>query len=628
MKTILLAGAAALAMKAASAAPPVQDLGLAFKRSETVTATCFVPIYRVDAATRTVYGRLADETPDLTGMIFDYDTSAPLFRTWTDNAVKTTGGKSAGNLRVMHGLKVAGKLTEVTFDDVSKTIDIAAEVVDEAEWEMVEKGCYTGFSLGGRYVKKWKDKGDAKKTRYTVSPFEASLVDLPCIPSATFAMKTAGGDDTQVEFIGWAPTDEQIAGKAAELAGEGVEVTDEHTAQAIDALKSEYIAAAAEVEPAEGDAVDAVTDETVTGEDAADKSAPAPGSPEADAAEGLSQVWKARDGSDHVTKAAARAHNAGLDAAAAKAADPVSAAVAALKATMNPAEAGAETEDAPTTFVVDGAAEAFADFGAVKALFDTHVAVKGIYDVRNLANLIQELSWLTDNSICEAGAERDGSPVPAQLMTNLRGLSNTLVAMAREETAEMIAMLQQRGVQVSVFSAESQKTVAVELGDAVKAEGSDEALPTIAVSAELNEAVEKAAGRIAELADQLLDDETGEPVMKALAATRGELTAVKAQMTDEVLPALAEATEALKAVPAMREELDALKALPMPGAARNAGARAIDKGDDATPEGGRQMITAGGTPDDVIKSLVATHGPDAVSRALIKLAQSQPMAAG
>ena len=220
MKTIMLAGACALAFKAAMAAPvQAQDLGLAFKRSETVTATCFVPIYRVDAETRTVYGRLADETPDLTGMIFDYDTSAPLFKTWTDNAMKTTGGKSAGNLRVMHGLKVAGKLNEVTFDDVAKTIDIAAEVVDEAEWEMVEKGCYTGFSLGGRYVKKWKDKTDAKKTRYTVNPFEASLVDLPCIPTATFAMKTANGEE-QVEFVGWVPTDEQITAIAGYFAAQ------------------------------------------------------------------------------------------------------------------------------------------------------------------------------------------------------------------------------------------------------------------------------------------------------------------------------------------------------------------------------------------------------------------------
>lgn len=618
MKTIMLAGACALAFKAASAAPVVtQDLGLAFKRSDTVSATCFVPIYRVDAETRTVYGRLADETPDLTGMIFDYDTSAPLFRTWTDNAVKTTGGKSAGNLRVMHGLKVAGKLTEVTFDDAAKTIDIAAEVVDEAEWEMVEKGCYTGFSLGGRYVKKWKDKGDAKKTRYTVNPFEASLVDLPCIPTATFAMKTANGEE-QVEFVGWVPTDEQISAKAAEIAGEGVEVTDEHTGQALKALEAEYVAAAAEAEiPAE------VVAAAEAGEEPAEKTAPAPGTPEADAAEGLSQKWIARDGTAHATKAAAREHHAALDAAAAKAADPVAAAVAALKGALNPADATETPADqAPTTFVVEGAAEVFADFLAVKAAYDAGVAAKGVYDIKNLASIIQELSWLTDNSICEAGHEQDGSAVPAQLMANLRGLSNVLVAMAKEETAEMIARLQQVGAQVRVFEpATMTKTVTIDLGEAAKAEG-DEATPTvITVPAELNEAI---AAKFAALPAEDDADEDGSPAIKALTA---ENAALKAQMTDEVLPALAEATEALKAVPALREELDALKAMPMPGAARTDGGRVVSKEADADPSGA-QKAPVGGTPDEVIQGLIATHGADVVSRALIKSSHSQPMKMG
>lgn len=620
MKTMLMAGAAALAFKAAAAAPvEAPDLGLAFKRTDTVSATCFVPIYRVDAETRTVYGRLADETPDLTGMIFDYDTSAPLFKTWTDNAMKTTAGKSAGNLRVMHGLKVAGKLTEVTFDDAAKTIDIAAEVVDEAEWEMVEKGCYTGFSLGGRYVKKWKDKGDAKKTRYTVNPFEASLVDLPCIPTATFAMKTATGEE-QVEFVGWVPTDEQISAKAAEIAGEGVEVTDEHTGAALKALEAEYVAAAAEA-----GIPDEVVQAAETGEEPeaqAEKTAPAPGSPEADAAEGLAQMWVARDGSQHATKAAARDHHAALDAAAAKAADPVAAAVAALKGAIDPAAAGAEaaTEDAPTSFVVDGAAEAFADFLAVKAAYDDQVANKGIYDVKNLAQIIQELNWLTSNSICEAGQEKDGSAVPAALMSNLRGLSNTLVAMAKEETAEMIAQLQKLGADVQVFATDTaSKAVTIDLGEAAKAEG-DEATPTvITVPAELSEAI------AAKFAAMPADEEADEPVDgEAFKALSAENTALKAQMTDEVLPALGEAT---KTIADMRAELDAFKAMPMPGAARTDGGRVVSKEADADPSGA-QKAPIGGTPDEVIQGLIATHGADVVSRALIKSSHAQPMRMG
>ena len=62
---------------------------------------------------------------------------------------------------------------------------MAAKIVDDDEWRKVQEGVYTGFSQGGRYVKRWPDP-DTGLVRYTAEPHEISLVDLPCVPDATF----------------------------------------------------------------------------------------------------------------------------------------------------------------------------------------------------------------------------------------------------------------------------------------------------------------------------------------------------------------------------------------------------------------------------------------------------------
>jgi len=57
----------------------------------------------------------------------------------------------------MHGPVAAGKLTDIAFDDDAKRITVAAKIVDDDEWRKVQEGVYTGFSQGGRYVKRWPD---------------------------------------------------------------------------------------------------------------------------------------------------------------------------------------------------------------------------------------------------------------------------------------------------------------------------------------------------------------------------------------------------------------------------------------------------------------------------------------
>ncbi len=161
----------------------------------------FVPLTKVDEEQRLVYGTITQEILDKSGEVMDYDSSKPHFQKWSDDIHTASGGLSKGNVRVMHGLSVAGKLTELEFNDDDKSIEVCAKVVDDAEWNKVTEGCYTGFSVGGSYGKKWTDTVDgAKVKKFEAKPNEVSLVDNPCVPSATFTMVKADGAEAAVEF--------------------------------------------------------------------------------------------------------------------------------------------------------------------------------------------------------------------------------------------------------------------------------------------------------------------------------------------------------------------------------------------------------------------------------------------
>ena len=176
-----------------------------------------IPLLKVDTVQRLVYGRI-DETPDRAGEVFDYASSKPHFEKWSGDLSKATDGKSAGNLRAMHGKIAAGLFKSVTCDDATKSVELCAHVVDDAEWAKVEAGVYTGFSPGGKYAKRWKD---GAHQRYTALPNEISLVDLPCIPSATFTMVKGEGLEEQVAFV--TPSPANAFTKALTTAGSRAE---------------------------------------------------------------------------------------------------------------------------------------------------------------------------------------------------------------------------------------------------------------------------------------------------------------------------------------------------------------------------------------------------------------------
>lgn len=174
----------------------------------------FLPITKVDSEKRLVYGIITEEIVDKAGEVFDYAGSKPYFKAWSEGIEKATGGKSKGNVRVMHTSKAVGKLTDLVFDDDALKMEASAKIVDDDEWKKVEEGVYTGFSIGGRYVKRWKD-GDQEK--FIADPVEVSIVDNPAVPTATFQLVKADGV-IEVPFKIWAPDNADIAKRATALA--------------------------------------------------------------------------------------------------------------------------------------------------------------------------------------------------------------------------------------------------------------------------------------------------------------------------------------------------------------------------------------------------------------------------
>ena len=155
------------------------------------TLALFMPLAKVDADQRLVQGVATAERPDRNGEICDYQSTKPYFEAWSAEAKAVSGGKSLGAVRAMHNRIAAGKLTGIDFDDEGKRIVVEAKIVDDEEWQKVLEGVYTGFSQGGRYVARWDDP-DTGLTRFTAEPIEISIVDVPCLPDATFEVVRNG----------------------------------------------------------------------------------------------------------------------------------------------------------------------------------------------------------------------------------------------------------------------------------------------------------------------------------------------------------------------------------------------------------------------------------------------------
>ncbi|HEY2390575.1 MAG TPA: hypothetical protein VGK22_05335 [Candidatus Angelobacter sp.] len=150
----------------------------------------FAQIAKIDESKHEVWGIATAEVIDKEGEIFDYDSSKPYFKKWSDEISKATDGKSLGNVREMHAPSAVGKLVAIDFDDDLKQVRVGARIVDSVAWQKCMQGVYTGFSIGGAYVKAWKE---GEYVRFTAKPVEISVVDNPCVPGAHFTAVKADG---------------------------------------------------------------------------------------------------------------------------------------------------------------------------------------------------------------------------------------------------------------------------------------------------------------------------------------------------------------------------------------------------------------------------------------------------
>jgi hypothetical protein len=610
----------------------------------SVTPKLFIPITKVDAENRIVYGQMTAEGVDSAGEIWDYEGSLPYFEAWTANAEKSSGGKSKGNLRSMHQPIAAGKLTQFLLDPENRSVEIAAKVVDDGEWKKVEEGVYTGFSQGGRYVKRWKDPDDNTKTRYISDPVEVSLVDLPCLPTATFEYIKADGSTELRKFNikdepMYEPTNEEVAARATEMAkaaGTPDKWADHIEAAAL-ALKAEHAPPvetldpaaepAAPATPAEGstvleDASKAVTtddsgfvdQETKPKEDNDGESTTTKAADEEDdadmsdedkkktkeaktkkARDSLRQEWRTPDGQHFAKAADAVAHILG------DAPPPLSPVEAALKAARG---------DAPVAEPV------LVKFVPTEGLEAAHEAVteimgKCLYTAGRSLEVLSQVISLQHSAAWEAEYEQDGSSVPAMFAEAAHRLGEAALAMATEEIAEALAGLK----------ADENGEVLVET---IYAGAHPEFVKGILGNEELMKIGARNARKDAERI-QKIHDNTVE--LGADCGDDAEKLAKRAE-TDPVLKALMDERDTLKKevvtavegiatlgddMKKMREEMEALRQTPAPMAPRT---QVVGKGDE-TPEVTKDKAEA------VIGELMKTEvGRSQLADAAIRAAQS------
>lgn len=150
----------------------------------------FFQLTKVDEAERMVYGLVTAERVDKDGEICHYESTVPQYKAVNDEMGKATDGANIMPLREMHQLNAIGAGKSIQFDDSKKEIRMAFKVVDDSAWKKVMEKVLTGFSQGGRYLKRWTEGG---KNYYTAEPGEVSLVDNPCLAGAVIEYAKADG---------------------------------------------------------------------------------------------------------------------------------------------------------------------------------------------------------------------------------------------------------------------------------------------------------------------------------------------------------------------------------------------------------------------------------------------------
>lgn len=133
----------------------------------------YVPISKIDAEKRMVWGYASTPTLDLQGERISLDAikeALPDYMQWA-------------NVREMHQLSAVGVAKEAAVDD--KGLYVGAKVVDDEAWKKCLESVYKGYSIGGERLEKQDD------TITKLKLLEISLVDRPANPDCRIEVEKA-----------------------------------------------------------------------------------------------------------------------------------------------------------------------------------------------------------------------------------------------------------------------------------------------------------------------------------------------------------------------------------------------------------------------------------------------------
>lgn len=611
------------------------------------TLSIFVPISKVDEKKRLVYGTITQETPDKSGEIFDYATGKKAIQTWSDGISEATSGKSKGNVRAMHGNTAAGKFTDIAFDDKNRRIEGVAKVVDDDEWQKVLEGVYTGFSIGGGYARRWADKDNPALMRYTPTISEVSLVDNPCVPSATFEFIKADGTRQLCKFKTHKDNtmndksdkpEDNLATNAINLLATSISDLSKAITPAKDKDDD------ADDEDKDDDADEVKAEKKKRREEKAKKKAAADKDDAAMAAKAAGD--KAKDGkSGDVDYADEKNKKYPIDTE-----EHIRAAWNYIHKKKNAGEYKESEVNAIKAKIVaawkkkidkDGPPEADNE-KAMKSL-NADVLAKGMHGVSHFACIIAQIDDLATGAEIEASIENDNSDIPEKLKAWLKDGTALLKEMTEEETAELFDSEDgDTDVEVDKFAgipADNANALAKFLRETVipaKLEKSAEYSKLINLVNALEKAGAKFSGKTKEDLMELhksaaghlekmekcfkgmgiMPEQEEEPATKILKFLEGEKQELKNQ-NNELIKALFKTSEDVKAlakdfndkISQQQNEIQFLKNQPMPG---KGVVRAVSKSDD------------GGTSAKAIDYLNALP-PEERNRELMKLALGNPI---
>jgi len=172
----------------------------------------FVQLMKVDEENHMTWGIVTSEVPDKENEICSYADAKKAYKKWSEDFLeKTTAAgqePSMGNIRIMHGLQIGGKVIKLEFKDEEKQVWLGTQPATDEVWKLIKGGYITGLSHGGRYL--WK-KEVGEYTRYAPEISEVSYVDNPANPDASFAYVKADGSMELRKFAKDVPSDPELA---------------------------------------------------------------------------------------------------------------------------------------------------------------------------------------------------------------------------------------------------------------------------------------------------------------------------------------------------------------------------------------------------------------------------------